>query len=58
MCIVFRCVVLDLSVDSVRKSLLFSAQVLEMETEEALRRAEIAQNDRDSQYKFRREVSR
>jgi len=33
-------------------------ETLEIETEEALRRAEIAQNDRDSSYKFQKEVRR
>lgn len=33
-------------------------QVMEMETEEALRRAEIAVADRDSSFKFNREVRR
>lgn len=33
-------------------------QVMEMETEEGLRRAELAQADRDTTYKFNREVRR
>lgn len=37
---------------------LYLLQVMEVETEEAQRRAEIAQADRDSSYKFRREVRR
>lgn len=36
----------------------FKCQVMEIETEEGLRRAELAQADRDTTYKFNREVRR